>query len=60
MIHKERKITGEYTVEGCPSCGAAETRKYAPGDVLFGPAEKCSSCGGAMRIEKIYGETITY
>lgn len=60
MIHKERKITEEYTVGVCTSCGATEKRKYAPGDVLFGTSEKCASCGGDVRVEKIYGNTITY
>lgn len=60
MIHKERKISSEYTVEVCYSCGAEKTRKYAPGDILFGMSEKCASCGGSMLVEKIYGQTITY
>lgn len=60
MIHKERKISSEHTVEACASCGMVKTRKYAPGDILFGMSEKCTSCGGNVRIEKIYGRTITY
>ncbi len=60
MIHMERKLTREYTVEKCTKCGSLEQRKFSAGDILFNVSGKCASCDGAMRIEKIFGETLFY
>jgi hypothetical protein len=32
-------------------------RKFNDGDVLFAESSKCSSCGGLIQIEKIFGES---
>lgn len=61
MIHVERKLTREYTVVKCTKCGATEQRKFSAGDIVFSVSGKCAaSCGGTVRIEKIFGETVFY
>ena len=42
------------TVAACGSCGWSERRGFSPGDALFAESG-CPSCGGAARIEKIFG-----
>jgi len=58
MIFKKTKITTAYTLEQCTKCGTLTKRKFREGDVLFVEISKCNSCDGAIRIEKIFGETI--
>lgn len=57
MFSKE-KITIAYTVEKCEKCGMQKKREFSAGDVLFSKISKCNSCGGAVMIEKIFGETV--
>ena len=57
MIFSKKKITVEYTVEQCTKCKLLTKRKFHEGDVLFTESSKCSSCGGMLQIEKIFGET---
>ncbi|MFQ5496877.1 MAG: hypothetical protein ACE5DU_03225 [Nitrosopumilus sp.] len=58
MIFSKEKITIAYTIEQCPECKMQRKRKFIEGDVLFAESEKCSSCNGITRIEKIFGETL--
>lgn len=58
MIFSKEEITIAYTVEKCNLCTMERKRKFRVGDVLFSDSEKCNSCEGIMRIEKIFGETI--
>ena len=58
MIFSKEKITIDYTVEKCKLCNMERKRKFKTGDFLFSETDKCNSCDGVMRIEKIFGETI--
>ncbi|MDH3191366.1 MAG: hypothetical protein OEM18_01585 [Nitrosopumilus sp.] len=58
MIFSKEKITISYTVEKCKQCAMERKRKFKEGDFLFSESNKCNSCDGMMRIEKIFGETI--
>ena len=57
MIFSKKKITIAYTVEQCTKCKMLTKRKFNDGDVLFAESSKCSSCGGLIQIEKIFGES---
>lgn len=52
-----KKTTVAYAVEECDSCDRSSKRAYKSGDVLFEPAGQCS-CGGGMRVAKIYGQAV--
>ena len=58
MIFSKEKTIVAYTVEKCKLCSMERKRKFKEGDFLYFETEKCNSCDGMMRIEKIFGETI--
>ncbi|MCH9658089.1 hypothetical protein K0U27_05230 [archaeon] len=57
MIFSKKKITVAYTIEQCVKCKLLTRRKFKEGDVLFSNTSQCNSCGGAIQIEKIFGES---
>lgn len=57
-MFSKKKITLEYTVEKCNSCGNTTQRKFKKGDVLFAELAKCQTCEGTICIDKIFGETL--
>ncbi len=58
MIFSKEKIIIAYTIEKCKLCKMERKRKFKEGDFLYSETQKCNSCDGLMRIEKIFGETI--
>jgi len=56
MMFSKKKIIIAYTVEQCTKCKILTKRKFNECDVLFTDVSKCSSCGGLVQIEKIFGE----
>ena len=58
MIFSRKKVLVEYTEEQCTKCQTVARRKFVLGDTLFAELSKCSSCGGIMRIEKIYCDVL--
>lgn len=54
-MFEAKTTTVPYTVRRCVSCGSENRRGFKQGDVLFADDGDCS-CGGAMRIEMIFGE----
>ena len=58
MMFSKKKITLEYTVEKCNSCGNTAKRKFQKGDVLFAEVSPCKMCEGIICIDKIFGEIL--
>ena len=59
-MFSKKKIVIAYTVEKCKKCGMMRKRKFTEGDILFTESSNCTSCGGMISIEKIFGETIEH
>ena len=57
-MFSKNKITTSYTIEKCTSCKFESKREFKKGDFLFKEISLCDSCGGKIKVEKIFGETI--
>lgn len=56
---KKKRLVTEYTTTICHGCGATDKRRFRHGDVVFEDApEPCPECGGAVMIDKIFGEIL--
>ncbi len=56
---KKKRLVTEYTITICHGCGASGKRRFRHGDVVFEDApEPCLECGGAVMIDKIFGEIL--
>lgn len=55
ILRRKRPPAEAFALVRCGSCGAELRRRFAAGDLVFAGAE-CAGCGGAARIEAVYGE----
>lgn len=60
IFSKKQEQRSPFTVEKCNSCNREIKRKFKEGDYVFKETITCDSCNGKMRIDRIYGEIITY
>ena len=57
--NRKRRLVTEYTATICHGCGASGKRRFRHGDVVFeDEPEPCPECGGAIMIDKIFGEIL--